>query len=457
MQIRTKLTLLFVTLVAVIFLLASFAVYFFSANHRQEDFFGRLHNKGTATAKLLIEVEEVDAKLLAKIEKNNPVTLPNEAILIFDYQNNILYSYGNQQITTASNELLNKIRLEGEVRFKKDGSEVLGFLFTDQYDRFVVIVAATDVYGLRKLSNLRMVLLIVFGVSIALLSVVGWLYAGRVLQPILRVVKEVENISIANLSVRVDEGNGKDEIAQLAQTFNRMLQSLEAAFKIQKNFIANASHELRTPLTAITGQLEVTLLKERNNEEYKQVLHSLLEDIRNLNRTSNRLLLLAQASSESSEVSFAPVRIDDVLWQARADALKRNPEYKINISLSESIEDENQLLINGNEQLTKTALLNLIDNGCKYSNDHEVSIFVQPVKNLIEISFKDNGIGIDADEINHIFEPFHRGKNAITFKGHGIGLSLVDRIVKLHHGEIEVISAPNSGSTFIVKIPHLQF
>jgi len=455
MQIRTKLTLLFVTLVAVIFLLASLSVYFFSADHRQEDFYGRLHNKGTSTAKLLIEVEEVDAQLLTKIEKNNPITLPNEAILIFDYQNKILYSYGNQQITFASNELLNKIRLEGEIRLNKDGSEVLGFLFADQFDRFVVIVSATDVYGLRKLSNLRMVLIIVFGVSILLLSVVGWLYAGRVLQPILKVVNQVENISISNLSVRVDEGNGKDEIAHLAQTFNRMLQSLEAAFKIQKNFIANASHELRTPLTAITGQLEVTLFKERTNEEYKQVLLSLLEDIRNLNRTSNRLLLLAQASSESSEVSFAPIRIDDVLWQARTDVLKRNPSYNIDISFSESIEDENQLLINGNEQLAKTALLNLIDNACKYSPKHEVTVLVEPLEHLIEISFQDQGIGIDAEEIQHIFEPFHRGKNAITFKGHGIGLSLVDRIVKLHHGEIEVVSAPNAGSTFKLKLPHL--
>jgi signal transduction histidine kinase len=455
MQIRTKLTLLFVTLVAVIFLLASLSVYYFSAEHREEDFYGRLLNKGTSTAKLLIEVEEVDAQLLAKIEKNNPITLPNEAILIFDYQNNIIYNYGNQQTTFASKELLNKIRLEGELRLNKDGSEVLGFLFADQFDRFVVIVSATDVYGLRKLSNLRMVLLIVFGVSILLLSVVGWLYAGRVLQPILKVVNQVENISISNLSVRVDEGNGKDEIAHLAQTFNRMLQSLEAAFKIQKNFIANASHELRTPLTAITGQLEVTLLNERNNDEYKQVLNSLLEDIRNLNRTSNRLLLLAQASSESSEVSFAPIRIDDVLWQARTDVLKRNPNYKIDISFSESIEDEKQLLINGNEQLAKTALLNLIDNACKYSLKHEVFVLVEPLEHMIEISFKDQGIGIDAEEIQHIFEPFHRGKNAITFKGHGIGLSLVDRIVKLHHGEINVISAPNAGSTFILRLPHL--
>jgi signal transduction histidine kinase len=124
----------------------------------------------------------------------------------------------------------------------------------------------------------------------------------------------------------VAEGTENDEISKLAHTFNNMLERLETAFKMQKNFIANASHELRTPLTTITGQLEVALMNVRTNTEYENIMYSVLEDIKNLNTASNRLLLLAQASSETSEIDFRPVRIDDVVWQGVAELRKRNPD-----------------------------------------------------------------------------------------------------------------------------------
>ena len=112
-------------------------------------------------------------------------------------------------------------------------------------------------------------------------------------------------IGVANLDARISEGNGKDELSQLAQTFNKMLERIESAFKTQKNFIANASHELRTPLTVITGHLEVILMNARKNEEYRKTIISVLGNIKNLNHISNRLLQLAQASSEFSEAILA--------------------------------------------------------------------------------------------------------------------------------------------------------
>ncbi len=454
MQIRKKLTYRFITIVAVILLFSSLAVYVSSADYRKDDFYNRLINKASNTAKLLIEVEEVDAKLLHRIEDNNPMSLPEEKIVIFNYKNQRIFNTDNNGVLKITPALIDQIRLDGEIRYMEDGHEVVGFMFTDTYDRFVVIAAGKDIYGLGKLKNLRNILLFVFAISIIIVSISGWIYAGKALHPINKLVERVNNISITSLNLRLDEGDQQDEISQLAHTFNQMLERLEKAFNMQKNFIANASHELRTPLTAITGQLEVVLMKERNEAEYKETMASVLDDMKSLNNTSNRLLLLAQASSETSKVDFNPTRIDDLLWQAQQEILKRNPNYIIEIGFSETMEDEAQLTVTGNDQLLKTAVGNLMENGCKYSEDHKVQVFVLPRPKYLHIIFTDKGIGISADDLKQIFEPFHRGSNAVGYKGHGIGLSLVDRIVQLHSGRIDVTSNVGEGTSFTLILPY---
>ena len=455
MNIRTKLTLQFTSIVAVIIILCAFSIYYFSASYRIENFYDRLKSKAVNTAKLLIEVEEVSSELLRKIEKDNPVSLPKEKIIIYNYKDEIVFTTDERKDIRVTTDLINKIRLEGEISFVQNGYECLGFLFADKYDRFVVISGAVDIYGVRRLTNLRWILIAVFCSSILLAFFSGWIFSGKVLVPISKVIDEVNDISITSLNLRVSEGNGKDEIAKLAQTFNRMLERLEAAFKIQKNFIANASHELRTPLTVITGELEVTLNTDRSVDEYKETITSVLEDMKNLNNISNRLLLLAQTSTESKHIDFKSLRIDDIIWQARTELLKRNQEYDIQVKIDENIADEQDFIIAGNELLIKTFILNLMDNGCKYSNDKTVEVLIKADSEYLTLTFSDKGIGIPEDEVEHIFEPFHRAKNSFTVKGHGIGLSLVLRIVKLHNGTIQVYSQLDKESVFTVKLPKL--
>lgn len=172
---------------------------------------------------------------------------------------------------------------------------------------------------------------------------------------------------------------------------------------------------------------------------------------------SDRLLLLAQTSSESAKTNFFPVRIDEVLWQSQAELFKHHPDYKIHIELSENLEEDSMLTVSGNAQLLKTAFINLAENGCKYSTDKEVCIHLrlQSAKTL-SIQFIDKGVGINAEEIKQIFEPFYRGTNAISIKGHGIGLSLVERIIALHNGKIEARSVPSKETAFTVMLPTLS-
>jgi len=167
-------------------------------------------------------------------------------------------------------------------------------------------------------------------------------YSGRALKPISDVVKKVEDITITSLNLRVFEGKGNDEIGKLARTFNKMLERLETSFSMQKNFIANASHELRTPLTSINGQLEVLMMKERSSEEYKSALTSVLDDIKSLIVLSNRLLLIARTSAEGPVNFNKKIRIDEILWQVQEEIQRFNSNYRINISIDNSITIRNR-------------------------------------------------------------------------------------------------------------------
>lgn len=453
MEIRKRITYQFITIVALILFVSSLAIYFSFSKSRKEEFYDRLGNKAKLVAQMLIDIDEIDAELLKKIEKNNPLSLPNEKIIIFDYQNEQIYNSDEEHIIQIPIQYLNKVRLEDEVRYMQKPYEVFGAFYTGEYDRIVVFAAAKDIFGIAKLKRLRIILLIVFFAGLITIFFAGRIFSAKALSPVIKIIEQVNGISVYNLNERIDEGNGKDELARLAKTFNGMMQRLESAFKIQKNFIANASHELRTPLTVISGQLEVVLMKDRDSKEYKETLVSVLEDMKNLNNLSDRLLILAQASSEITETSFNLLRIDDIIWNSRSEILKRKRKYSINISFSESINDENKLTVYGNELLLKTAIVNLLDNACKYSNDNSCEIFIDSIDNSLIIHVVDKGIGIPKEELKMVFQPFYRAKNSVGVKGHGIGLSLVEKIIGQHNGSIEIQSEIDIGTTFTIKLP----
>ncbi len=451
MEIRKKLAYLFIAIVAFILWFTLVAIYFSFSQARKEEFYDRLGSKAKLVAQMLIDIDEIDSDLLKKIEKNNPLSLPNEKIIIFNYQDEEIYSSDDENTITIPEQRIQQVRLQNEIRFKQGSYEIYGQFYTGQFDRIVVFAAASDIFGVNKLKRLRIIMFIFFVVSLIIVWFVGRMYAKKALAPISEMVGQVNKIELANLHARLDQGNDKDEIAHLAKTFNKMLERLEIAFTAQKNFIANASHELRTPLTVITGQLEVVLMKPRSNEEYKKTLQLSLDEIKNLNLLSNKLLMLAQTSTGAGIINFAPVRIDEVLWKAQNEILTRNESYTIDINFGPGIDDDSKLSVSGNELLLKTALNNLMDNACKYSENHHSEVQLEANDKNLSIHFIDQGIGIPPEELKLIFQPFYRSKNAISLSGHGIGLSLVEKIINLHNGRIEVLSEPDKGSTFTVS------
>lgn len=452
MKIRTRLSLQFALVTASILLISLSSIYFFSARYREDQFHDRLMQRARTTAKLLIEVSEVDHDLLKIIDRNT-LSLPEESILIFNYNNELIYNSFDEFSEVISTNLLDEIRLKDEVRFKEGKREYLGILYADTYDRFVVIASATDIYGYSKLKNLLYILIAVFCGSMAMVILGGLWLAREALNPIAKVVQQVDQISANNLHARVDGGEGEDEINQLAATFNQMLDRVESAFYSQRLFVSHASHELRTPLTALTGQIEVSLLKERSSLEYKQLLYSLLEDIQHLTKLSNGLLELAQVSPASDKVNMRPCRLDELLFQSRQEVLQHRPEAAIHIVFENFPEEEQALLTYGSEDLLRSALLNLMDNACKFSCLKPVQVKLKFEAGVAVLNIIDEGIGIAEHDLQHIWEPLFRADNARVFQGHGLGLSLTCKILQLHHVKIKAESVINNGTTMILHFP----
>lgn len=228
---------------------------------------------------------------------------------------------------------------------------------------------------------------------------------------------------------------------------------LQSAFASQKNFIANASHEIKTPITVMTGKIEVALLMDRDTEYYKQILGSVLGSLKTLNRLSTQLLLLAQTSTDQPEKNFTTFRIDDALWDVKDQLLKAFSEYRIDILFDLALDLE-CLVMEGDEELVRAAILNLMDNGCKYSDNHRVVITLDTsCKGFISLHFLNDGSGIDPNDAHKIFDPFFRVKHHQKAKGFGIGLSLVSQIAKLHRGKVTLESSPGQQTRFIITLP----
>jgi signal transduction histidine kinase len=333
------------------------------------------------------------------------------------------------------------------------GKEAVAYHFTDRGANIVMITAAEDQEGQASLRTLRKILasILLFGILLVLAG--GYLFSTRLLRPIIKIAQDVEAISAQNLTRRIQTRNTKDEWDQLASVLNDLLNRLQESFELQRRFISNASHELSTPLTSISSQLEVSLQRERGAEEYRGVMQSIYQDVQHMSKLTQTLLEFAKASGNAGGLEINLVRIDEILFSLPAEVARINAEYNVVLEFMSLPEEEEKLLVFGNEALLITAIRNIVVNACKYSNDHKAIVKLEVLSDYIYVHIEDKGPGIPPAEQEKIFQPFYRMDENRTTGGFGLGLSLAYRILKLHKGEIEVISEPGRGTRFVVKIP----
>jgi two-component system OmpR family sensor kinase len=275
-----------------------------------------------------------------------------------------------------------------------------------------------------------------------LASALAWVVAGRVLAP-LRVLRDTAGSVGGGDFTRRISVEGNDELADLARTFNAMLDRLEAAIASQKAFISDAGHELRTPITIIRGHLD--FLAE-DPDERGETVELLKGELARMTRFVDDLLLLAKAERPDF-LRLETVDLDLFTHEvfAKASALAPRDWRLERIGRGWVVADR--------QRLTQ-AVMNLSNNAANHTAEGDrILLGVNSVNGETRLWVRDSGPGIDRAEWEHIFERFVRGRNAGRRDGAGLGLAIVRAIAQAHGGRVELASEVGEGSVFTVVVP----
>ncbi len=446
MNIRTRLTLLFTLLVASIMLLFSLSIYYLYNQYRENEFQQRLENNAITAVQLRDRHELTSRDQLA--------TMLAEQVVVYDQQNQVIYrSKLSNPVFQLSPEVRQQARQGRMVRMRQDTLEAVAMRFSSKGQTYVVVASGYDRSGFNKLGRLRQILFFGWLLSLVVVGGAGWLFSSDALRPVAELIEQAKTISATNIHQRLRVGRQRDELSRLAVTFNDMLERLELAFVSQKSFVSHASHELRTPLAVMMSQIEVSLMQTRSTADYEASLRELLDTVKGMIGMVNGLIELVRANSDAVTLTYQPVRVDELLWQARSAVLEKHPDYQIAIDFEDMPDQEEDLILPGEGPLLTTAFQNLMENGCHYSPDNSVTVSLAFAPDQMRLSFADQGYGIPAADLPHIFEPFFRADNVMAIKGYGIGLAMTQRIVNLHKGHIQIESVEKKGTIATVTFP----
>jgi len=442
-------------IVFIILIIVCSSIYYFSYTNRVKNSKARLTNFAVTTGSLLSHTESFGHELMQKIDSSTTVALINKTVEVFDEHYNKIYAYSDRKSDSLVIDpgILDEAKNKGNIYFTSNNREAIAYHYSSNGFKAVIVVAAFDKEGEDGLQRLRFVLWSSFLAGMLIAAVGGYWFSKSLLKPVKKIADEVHEISAQNLTRRIQAGEGTDEWSYLSGTLNELLNRLQESFEIQGRFIANASHELSTPLSSISSQLEVSLQRDRDANEYRRVMQSVYQDVLQLNKLTQTLLEFAKASGTASGLDISLVRMDEILLQLKSEIIKLNKQYTVMLDFFNLPEEEEGLLVLGNEALLLTAIKNIVINACKYSTNKLAKIKLSVAQQKIVIEIADDGRGIAEADLENIFQPFYRAQNDFSVKGSGLGLSLAYRIIKLHKGSIETISAINKGSVFTIYLP----
>lgn len=457
MPVRLRITFLFSLLAFIILSIVCTGIYYFSYQSRVKNIKARLTNRAITTARLLSQREIFDKELIRRIDSSTTIALKNKTVQAYNYRDREIYSYSDVpgDVIPIDSETLNTSRVKGEYFFTIGRKEAVAYHYVDNNSRIVIITAAEDEQGKENLKTLLNILLLSFLVGNIFILVSGYIFSKRLLLPVKKITQDVAEISAQNLARRIETGTTRDEWYKLSFTLNELLNRLQESFELQRRFISNASHELSTPLTSISSQLEVTLQREREADEYKKVMVSVYQDVQHMGKLTQTLLEFAKASGNPGGLEINLIRMDEILLQLPAEVARIDSSYSVQIQFDDVPEEEERLLVFGNETLLLSAIKNIVVNACKYSDDHIASVRLQLWEDYLLLLIEDRGKGIPGPELPNIFQPFYRIENQMA-TGFGLGLSLAERIIKIHKGRIDVQSEVGRGTKFSVYIPAAQ-
>jgi len=456
-SVRIRLTLWYAGVLALSLIAFALVIYYAAGSifHERQDESLRSTAQTVASA-YIEELAETHSLPKAGEVVLLEITFPNRYVQFTDNSGNPIASSANLAGSTIAipAQVFADARTRGFSHATVNGLRVTVVpLSSDQALGFAAVAEPLSVIE-DGLSELRRDLFAGVLLVLLLASAGGYFLARKSLAPIASMNSQTQRISAENLSARLDVTNSRDELGRLTITINDLLTRLENAFKEQQRFIADASHELRTPLAVLRGETEVALGKTRTVEEYQQSLSLIQDEAERLSRIVEDLFILArQPINTRAALNKETVSLNDAVRDcaraAQVLAFRKGVRLKLE-------NDSPSIALNGDEDLIKRMILNLLDNAVKYTPaGGEISLALVRQNGNAEIVVRDTGIGIPTEAQPRVFDRFYRvdKARARTMGGAGLGLSIAQWIVEVHGGSITLASTPGHGSTFTVVLP----
>lgn len=315
----------------------------------------------------------------------------------------------------------------------------------DEFVGVLIVASSTDGEREEVFATVYVVIqVLVFTLFIALM--LAWVIAGQVLRPLRTLSQAARSIGESDLTKRIPI-HGRGEIADLAITFNKMMDRLEKAFQTQRNFVNDAGHELRTPITIVRGHLELLEVLGDDPEERKNTVDLVLDELDRMNRFVDDLILLAR-SEQTDFLHLDTIDLD----------LFTNEIYRKSKCLGErnwKLEGRGRGLIVGDRQRLTQAMMNLAENAVQHTSEKDTIAIGTSIRDRsVRLWVRDTGIGIKLKDQERIFQRFARAYHTRRrSEGAGLGLSIVQAIARSHHGSVELYSLPKIGSTFTLILP----
>ncbi len=306
------------------------------------------------------------------------------------------------------------------------------------------------------LKNLKIFLFTAVPLVLLVATLFGRLMARRALKPVSKIIQTARDVGGgADLSKRIPVPEVQDELGQLAATFNDMMDRLESSFSQVRQFSSDASHELRTPLTVLQGQNELVLNKERDVEEYQEVIASNLEEINYMSKVLEDLFILSRSDENQIQLECKPMNLREVIDEVfgHAEALADEKNIKISIAFLEPVQ------INGDAIRLRQMIWNILHNAIKYTQPGgQIKISLEEKEDSAFLTIQDTGIGIPEEHLPNIFDRFFRVEKSRSRQegGSGLGLSICKHIVEAHKGQIDVESQLGIGTKFKIRLPKIS-
>jgi len=456
LSLRIRLTLWYVALLAMTLLIFSGYIYwrFYNSVMGQVDVslkaiagqvLVNVDLEGDQSIPTFQNTEEMASILKQAGETNIAVRLLSPSGTVWDG----LGYYTDVPVSTSIGEGFSTVSTDDEhswriysLPLRTKSGRVVGWLQTIQYLNTV----SHTLEGLREQFY--------WGIPLALLltALGGFFLADRALRPIDRITRTAYSISATDLSRRIHYSGVKDELGRLADTFDAMLDRLQAAFEHERRFTDDAAHELRTPLTILKGQISVTLSRPRTAAEYERTLRGLEQEVDRLIRLSTDLLFLSRLDQGRMFWRQEPINLSDLLRVA-VEQISTLADEK-GITLSDSLEDT--LWVRGDQDHLIRLFLNLLDNALKYTPaGGKVRVTARREGSEVRVAVSDTGPGIPAEALPHLFDRFFRvdADRSRRTGGAGLGLAIAYEIARRHGGTLTVQSREGEGTTFVVWLP----